>query len=38
MLAYVLRRLLYVVPTLIGVTLVVFLAVHFRPAIRRRRG
>src|SRR5262245_7654273 len=31
MLAYVLRRILYVVPTLLGVTLVVFMAVHFAP-------
>jgi peptide/nickel transport system permease protein len=31
MAAYLLRRLLYVVPTLLGVTLVVFLAVHFAP-------
>jgi peptide/nickel transport system permease protein len=31
MLAYVLRRLLYALPTLLGVTFVVFLAVHLAP-------
>ena len=36
--AWLLRRLLWMVPTLLGITLVTFLAVHWRPATSARVG